>query len=530
MAKKSPDDNDLKKRQGADFDPTTGTAPYQPVSPSRPPKRKARSDKQRSAQSKQLIELADKHGAEYFTTVDDGVPCVHVDAGQRWTTMRVSSRDFASLLRAWFYEAHEGSPTQQAIQDTQQTIVARAIFRSTDKRNVFLRTGKAGGAIYIDLGGADGRTVEVTAQGWHILRRSPVMFWRPRSMQPFPDPVRGGSLSDFFTFLNVPEEGRALLLGWLVGALRPDGPYPLLGFHGEQSSGKSTACRMLRKLIDPHALDVRSAPRDERSLMISTRHAWLLALDNLSSIPVWLSDLLCCLATGAASSARELYSDDGEMVFRAARPVLLNGIEEVTKRPDLLDRALLVNLHTIPEEKRRTEAELKEAFDRAYPALIGAVLDALSCALRRQPSVTLPRMPRMADFAVWATAAEPALGLRDGAFVDAYFQNIGDMADLPLESSPLFAPLRVLIDRQPATPDGERPRWTGTASALLAELAQIAGDDARRHPDWPRNGQTLSGQLRRLAPNLRRKGIHADLGVRAADTKRTRTIAVWSQP
>ena len=96
------------------------------------------------------------------------------------------------------------------------------------------------------------------------------------------------------------------------------------------------------------------------------------------------------------------------MVFRAARPVLLNGIEEVTKRPDLLDRALLVNLHTIPEEKRRTEAELKEAFDRAYPALIGAVLDALSCALRRQPSVTLPRMPRMADFAVWATAAEPA--------------------------------------------------------------------------------------------------------------------------
>ena len=95
--------------------------------------------------------------------------------------------------------------------------MARAIFRSTDKRNVFLRTGKAGGAIYIDLGGADGRTVEVTAQGWHILRRSPVMFWRPRSMQPFPDPVRGGSLSDFFTFLNVPEEGgRCFWAGWSV--------------------------------------------------------------------------------------------------------------------------------------------------------------------------------------------------------------------------------------------------------------------------------------------------------------------------
>ena len=530
MSKKTLDDNDLKQAQGADFDPTRHTAPFVPQREAKPTKRKPRSDKRGSAQSKQLIELADKHGAQYFTTADDGVPCVHVNTGSRWTTLRATSRDFTTLLRGWYYDATEGSPTQQALADAQQTIAARASFGARDTRPVFLRTGKRDGAIYIDLGTPDGRTVEVTAQGWHILPRSPVMFWRPRPMQALPEPTRGGALSDLFGFLNIPEEGRPLMLGWLVGALRPDGPYPLLGVHGEQGSGKSTACKMLRKLIDPHAIDARSAPRDDRGLMISTRHTWLLALDNLSSLPNWLSDLLCGLATGAASSARELYSDDGEVFFRAARPVLLNGIEEVTKRADLLDRALLVNLHAIPAEQRRTESELWERFDRACPALFGALLDALSCALRRLPSVTLPRKPRMADFATWATAAEPALGLSDGALLDAMFLHIAAMADLPLEASPIVAPLRELIAKQLATLDGERPRWTGTASDLLSELGRIAGDDGRRHPDWPRNGQALSGQLKRLAPSLRQKGIHVELGGRATDAKRTRTLSVWSQP
>lgn len=530
MAKKAPDDNALRQAQGADFDPTRNTAPYVPQSEAKPGKRKQRSDKRGSAQSKQLIELADKHGAEYFTTADDGVACVYVNTGPRWTTLRASSPEFALLLRAWYYEATQGSPTQQALTEAQHTIAARASFQARDKRPVFLRTGKRDDAIYIDLGTPDGRTVEVTAQGWRILPRSPVMFWRPRPMQALPVPTRGGSLSELFAFLNIPEDGRPLLLGWLVGALRPDGPYQLLGVHGEQGSGKSTACKMLRKLIDPHAIDTRSAPRDERSLMIATRHTWLLALDNLSSLPNWLSDLLCSLATGAGSSARLLYTDDGEAVFRAMRPVLLNGIEEVTKRADLLDRALLVNLRAIPAEQRRTESELWECFDRAWPALFGALLDALACALHRLSSVILPRKPRMADFATWATAAEPALGLPDGAFVEAVFQHIAAMADLPLEASPIVAPLRELVEQQPATLDGERPRWTGTATALLSELARIAGDNGRRHPDWPRNGQALSGQLKRLAPNLRQKGIHAELGGRAADAKRTRTLTVWSQP
>jgi hypothetical protein len=75
----------------------------------------------------------------------------------------------------------------------------------------------------------------------------------------------------------------------------------------------------------------------------------LLSFDNLSGLPVWLSDALCRLASGGGFAVRQLYTDDEEVLFQAARPILLNGIEEVISRPDLGDRAIFLTLAPIGE-------------------------------------------------------------------------------------------------------------------------------------------------------------------------------------
>jgi len=98
-------------------------------------------------------------------------------------------------------------------------------------------------------------------------------------------------------------------------------------------------------------------------------------------------------------------------------------IEELATRSDLLDRALVLTLPAIPDDKRRTEAELWGEFERKQPALLGALLDAVSSALRNEGRVHLDGFPRMADFAQWAVAAEPALGLQEGEFMRAYTGN-----------------------------------------------------------------------------------------------------------
>src|SRR5271167_2461708 len=118
-------------------------------------------------------------------------------------------------------------------------------------------------------------------------------------------------------------------------------------------------------------------------------------------------------------AVRQLYTDDEEVLFKAARPTLLNGIEDVIGRPDLADRTIFLTLGPIREEQRRSETELWREFELARPAILGALLDAAAHGLEAMGSVHLDRLPRMADFALWATACEGALWPA-GTFTRAY--------------------------------------------------------------------------------------------------------------
>jgi hypothetical protein len=194
-------------------------------------------------------------------------------------------------------------------------------------------------------------------------------------------------------------------------------------------------------------------------------------------------------------------------LFDAMRPVLLNGIEELATRSDLLDRAIIVTLPTITEERRREEADVWREFDDARPRLLGALLTAVSTALRNLPQVKLDRLPRMADFARFAVAAEPALNCTPGAFLASYMTNRTAANDLALDASPVVTVLLSFVD--------EVTTWRGTARELLKELNERAGD-ASIAEGWVKSAQSLGGILKRLAPNLRASGVDVKTGLRLA--------------
>jgi hypothetical protein len=118
--------------------------------------------------------------------------------------------------------------------------------------------------------------------------------------------------------------------------------------------------------------------------MIAANNAHALAFDNASGLRVWLSDALCRLASGGSLAVRQLYSDDAEVLFEAARPMLLNGIEDVIGRPDLADRAIVLTLPPIGDAQRRPEAELWAEFEQARPGILGALLDVVAHGLTRR--------------------------------------------------------------------------------------------------------------------------------------------------
>jgi hypothetical protein len=133
---------------------------------------------------------------------------------------------------------------------------------------------------------------------------------------PLPVPERGRSLEALRSFLNLSSQNDfVLVVGWLLAALRPEGPYPLLAISGEQGSAKMVLSKLLRALVDPNVAPVRALPREERELMIAATNGHVLAFDNLSGLSPWLSDALCRLASGCSFAVRRLYTDDEEVLL-----------------------------------------------------------------------------------------------------------------------------------------------------------------------------------------------------------------------
>jgi hypothetical protein len=419
-------------------------------------------------------------------------------------TVALASRAFREKLAYAFFVAKGRVPSGEALRAALDTLAGKAKFEGSALA-VRVRLAELDGAIYLDLGREDWAAVRITTAGWELVTQYPVRFRHPRGLQPLPLPTPGGNLDALRDLLNLESEHDwRLIVGWLLAALRPSGPYPVLVLTGEQGSAKSTTARLLRSLVDPNAAPLRSQPRDGRDLVIAAGNSWILALDNLSYIPPWLSDCLCRLATGGGFATRELYTDAEEVLFDSQRPVILTSIEDVCERGDLLDRALIVRLPAIPEEKRRPESEFWAGADAVRPAILGALLDAVRAGLATLPRIHLDRLPRMADFATWGTACEPGLSWPPGAFLDAYAGNVADANELALDGSPLWPALRQLVD--------SHTTWEGTATALLDELGRLAGDKTTAARGWPKKPHVLTGRLRRLAPNLRRAGVQIDFG------------------
>lgn len=420
-----------------------------------------------------------------------------VPIGEHLETWPIKSQTFKRYVAKQFFESEGKAINSDALSAALNLMEATALFDG-EEHDIHVRVAGQDGNIYIDLCNGNWQVVEVTPSGWHVIDESPVRFRRSRGMVAFPAPKKGGSINLLRDFLNVDEITWRLIVAWLVSSLRPRGPYPLLALFAEQGSGKSTAGRLLRTLVDPNSAPLRSEHRDPRDLMIGANNSWCLAYDNLSFIPAWLSDALCRLSTGGGFATRELYTDQDEIIFDAMRPVMLTSIEDVATRSDLLDRCLIVWLPAIPEECRRREEEIVTAFEMVQPLIFGALLDALSGAQRELPHTQLDRLPRMADFAIWVTAAEGTLGWQRGDFMAAYKGNRDSANDLAIESSSVGQPLLEFLDSNGG--------WDGSAGDLLEALEQRISEQVKRHNSWPKNGRSLAGQLKRLSPNLRLAG------------------------
>ncbi|MFZ1095186.1 MAG: hypothetical protein WAN75_39205 [Xanthobacteraceae bacterium] len=470
-----------------------------------------------------LIELASS--VELFHDQDD-VGYARFDVNGHKENWRIRSKGFKRWLARGFYLSTQSAPNSEAMSSAMGVLEARAQFDAPE-HDVRVRVAGHDGCIYIDLADRDWKAIEIDEEGWRIVDDPPVYFRRSGGMKPLPVPIAGGTLKrDLRPLLNVKTDAEfVLIVAWLLAALRDRGPYPVLAITGEHGSAKSWMARLLRAVVDPNSVGLRALPRNEHDVYIAAQNAQVLAYDNVSGLPDWLSDTFCRLATGGGFSTRELYSDQDEVLFGSTRPIVLNGIDDIATRPDLADRSIVPQLSPISDQERKLQSELEAELERKHPLILGALLTAISHALKTLPYVKLDRKPRMADFAVWVVACEGVLWEK-GAFLAAYSSNITEAIEVLLDADPVASVLRKFME--------PKSHFEGSASELLQGLNGIIPEAQQKAKGWPRRANTLSGILRRIAPPLRKIGIdirfERDKGERRVIITRPEKIAERSSP
>ena len=470
----------------------------------------------RISQADRLVQIGKAEAVLFHSSGGDdteGFATICLDGHNE--TWPIRCLTFRRFLTRRFHQLHEKVPCAQAMQDALGVLHGCAQFEG-EEIPVGVRLQEHEDQILLDLGDPHWRVVRVTAEGWSIVRSDEldVRFVRRPGQLALPEPKPGGRLEDLRAVLNVPDDHSwHLLVTWMLCALRPRGPYPILIVSGQQGSAKSTLCRFARSLIDPHKLSLRRPPKSEQDLMIGAEHNWVVSFDNLSGLEAGLADAICALASGSGFATRKLFTDDDEVLFSSARPIILNGIDDLATRPDLADRAFGLNLPAIDANQRAEECQLRAQYEALRPKTLGALLDAVSGAMRNRMSTALESKPRMADAAIWITAAEPSLGWPRGAGVRAMNENQAILAVQTVESSPLGLAILALMP--------ETQLWKGTAQELSDQLeANRRSGEKNLNRARLTTPSAIGCEIRRLTPDLERLGIRVILSRESSRARR----------
>ena len=453
-----------------------------------------------------------------FRDVEDGVGYMAVDKkGDQ--VFKVESQECRKWLRNWFVKRYKRYGINRHNLDEICSYLASVAEIDGEERKLGVRLYKTVDE-YGDLKEVfyDTRaqaTVKVDANGWLVIATPPIFKHFPHQQrQVLPEKTDSRNLDILREFVNIEDDSDWLVfLVFAVSLFVPDDPTVLLCMNGDMGAGKSESLRMLIKLVDPSSLldGMKMTWRVEDLVRYASKNVALF-FDNVSKITDNQSDDLCKVCSGGALTARKLYTDDEEMVYHIRRPVLMSGIPRLIHRADLNDRSIILTVKRVPENKRKTQAELDACFQAVKPQILGTIFNVLSDAIGKYGSIQPKEHPRSADWYKTACAIAASLDGHSQAEFELAFKRVKDgQVEYALEESPVAMAAKFLVDKC----GGE---WHGTATKLLDFDVTLSKEKMtneensfieylQEHPAWPKNASVLGKELARCRPILDTLGI-----------------------
>lgn len=433
-----------------------------------------------------------------FHITSDNKPCGFFKSNDGKTEFNffISAR-FNNSLRMFIYEVSKVLLPDHKLKELVDQLSAYANIKG-ELIKPHIRKAFIDDILYIDLGNSE--MVKIDKEGYQIIENDFVPFISPSGSLPLPKPKGTNikSINKLKDLLGLDEESWLLILSYIISALHPTGPYFVLMIEGQQGSGKSLLCDLLKQVLDPSKLLKYRPPKTLDDLMIIVSSSMIIVIDNVSYINAEMSDNLCGIATGTGVAKRQLYTDSDLVIIDVCRPIILNGIVSIATRPDLLDRSIIVNLNPMSPEKRKPERQLRHEFEEILPEVLGALYTIVSGALKHWGTIEPPKNLRMADCAEWIMAAEQAMGIEECKLINAIFEFQTENLVDRIEDNVLFTILKKICESED---------WVGTVGKLYT---LINNEDNRRlysTYDLPGSPAQLSKDFTRLSPAFEKAGI-----------------------
>ncbi|WP_225743660.1 hypothetical protein [Marinilactibacillus sp. Marseille-P9653] len=438
----------------------------------------------------------------------DGRIYAEIKFGKHNELIATDSEVFKYWLIYLFEHTSQGQMLSKADINTVISSVNSLGYFKGKKVNVYLRIAEVEDKIYVDLCNDKRQVLEIDKSGFRVLSESPVLFKRTEDMEELPIPKLNKNL-DYLKlgdYLNVKTlDDLNMIVSFILASFRPNIPKPILNLTGEAGTGKSMNTRLIRSFIDPaKQKDLLKKEIDSNELPVAANGQYLLAFDNLSGISKEGSDLLCVVSTGGAMTKKKLYTDTDEIIIDMKKTVILNGIDDISKRQDLVSRTVFIETPKLNPSKKKPESEIWKDFNKDFPYILGSLVNAVSVGLKNKGTDNTP-YARMQDYGRYIAECSEVLGWKTGYWQKIYPENQGQGIEQSINSDPFAFSL---VDMMERLKQDEIFTWTGIASELLEALSKdLPSEETAYNKAWPKYNQVKS-RLRRIAPLLSNRGIN----------------------
>ena len=431
-------------------------------------------------------------------------------------TYCILSDDFKARLAAE-YQSVIKDVTQPLISGGVITNLKYTAINSRRHERVFKRVAQLTDKhIVYDLNNGQGDVVDVTEAAVTISKRTDsryqgLHFYAHTNMLPQvqPDFTGAATLPELLDpFLPFSEDDKKLVIVWLLCAMLEDTKKCILVAVGPEGSGKSSACRVLRSLIDPQSNLPSTLPYDEQNLCLSLGNRYCTLYDNVRTVSDKISDILCQATQGGSYETRTLYTNMGLTYVSFKSTLMMNGIlPSMVSSPDLKDRCLMVTA-TISDDKREIDGNLDSLFEQRRPAILGQMFTTIQQAMALPDTDQTDYKTRMQHYASWGYLFSKILWGDGNILINAYQTNKGGLISSSLLEDPTgVGPAFICYLQGFSAASFPMVLSSQTFYNEVCNTAKTSLNINTQYHPWPQSASKFTDKLRILVRSLEAFGI-----------------------